>query len=398
MNLGAIIRYLRPSGTLCRALACVALIVVCSATRASVAVLLEEPYGEMGRMNPTGHSAVYFDHICAESPTMLRPCRTGELGAVISRYDGINGYDWLAIPIVPYLYAVDAAEDIPMTADREVEDRLRDAYRRAHFAGFAPDLPDGTAPGGNWYELVGSAYDRSLYAFQVDTTAEQEAKLIAQFNDSKNVQLYNGAFRNCADFTRVTLNRFYPHAIRRNFIADFGLTTPKSVARALTHYAKKHPETNLRIYKIPQVKGEIPRSHRTQGVAESLLKRYGVPLVLISPVSATVVFAAYVQHGRFALPKHPELVDFREPSSVMVASSSVAVNGSAEYVTPELLAEIPQELPMDTESVTPGKSMTPVQVIAPALGAGEGFGASGMYPSLFVSPFVLPGDIFSIGN
>jgi len=53
--------------------------------RADAALLMEEPYGEFGAFNPTGHAAIYLNHICAESPTMLRPCRAGEPGAVISR-------------------------------------------------------------------------------------------------------------------------------------------------------------------------------------------------------------------------------------------------------------------------------------------------------------------------
>lgn len=309
-------------GLLCRAAVCIALLVGSMCARASVTVLMEEPYGEVSHLlNPTGHSALYLDHVCADTPTVLRACRDGELGVVISRYNDIGGYDWLAIPLIPYLYSVETAAEIPQTMDRAQEAALRDAYRRAHLEAIAPDLESGNAPGGNWYELVGSAYDRTIWAFQVNSTPEQEAGLIALFNDRKNKERYNGAFTNCADFTRVAINRFYPHAIRRNFVADFGLTTPKSVARALTHYAKRHPETGLRIYKIPQVPGEIGRSHRIQGVAESLLKNYGVPLVLISPVSASVVLAAYVQHGRFSLPKDAPLVDFRVPSSLALATA-----------------------------------------------------------------------------
>jgi uncharacterized protein involved in high-affinity Fe2+ transport len=52
---------------------------------ASVALLMEEPYGKFGAMNPTGHAAVYFNHICADSPTVLRSCHDGEFGSVISR-------------------------------------------------------------------------------------------------------------------------------------------------------------------------------------------------------------------------------------------------------------------------------------------------------------------------
>ena len=68
---------------------------------------MEEPYGGFGSVNPTGHGALYFNHICAESPTQLRMCLPGERGVVISRYHKVAGYDWLAIPLVPYLYAVD---------------------------------------------------------------------------------------------------------------------------------------------------------------------------------------------------------------------------------------------------------------------------------------------------
>src|ERR1700760_1243586 len=96
----------------------------------SVALLMEEPYGEFGAMNPTGHAAVYFNHICAETPTMLRPCHDGEYGVVISRYHKIDGYDWLAIPVVGYLYSVDSPKDIPVMVDKEQVAVLRDAYRR----------------------------------------------------------------------------------------------------------------------------------------------------------------------------------------------------------------------------------------------------------------------------
>jgi hypothetical protein len=273
----------------------VAAAVSCGSARASVGVLLEQPYGKLGFFDTAGHSAVYLDHICAASPTELRACREGELGSVVSRYDGIGTYDWLAMPLTAYLYAVDSAADIPESMDKAGEVALRDAYRRAHLQGVAADLPDGTAPQGNWYELVGAAYDRTMYGFTVKTTAEQDARLIALFNDRKNVSRYNGMFTNCADFARVTINRYYPHAVKRNFIADLGMTSPKQVARALTHYATKHPETDLQVFVVPQVQGTLPRSHPAQDLAEGILKRYSVPLVVVSPTATAVVFVAYLR-------------------------------------------------------------------------------------------------------
>jgi len=244
----------------------------CASAHASVAVLLEQPYGKLGIFDTAGHSAIYLDHVCAESPTQLRVCREGELGVVISRYDGIEHYDWLAMPLMAYLYAVDSADEIPTTMDRATEAQLREQYRRAHLEMVAPDTENGKAPDGNWYELAGSAYDRTIYGFSVRSTADQDAKLIAEFNDRKNVSRYNGLFTNCADFSRVVINHFYPHAVRRNFIADLGLTSPKSVARGLAHYSAKHPEDGLQVFLIPQVNGDLPRSHSAQCLAEGILK------------------------------------------------------------------------------------------------------------------------------
>jgi hypothetical protein len=309
---------------------------------ASVALLLEQPYGGLGVVNPTGHSAVYLDHVCAATPVELRACRPGELGVVISRYDGIAGRDWVAVPLLPYLYAVESAADIPQSVDREREAELRDLYRRHALESVAPDLPNGGTPEGNWYELAGSAFDRTIYGFSVATTPEQDAALIARFNDRRNEERYNGAFRNCADFARTTINSIYPHAIRRNFIADFGLTTPKSVARGLAHYASKHPGVDFHVFVIPQVPGSIPRSYGVQGVTESLLKRYGVPLVVLSPVATAVVFVAYMGHGRFGMPHDAPVLDLRQ----------AAVNEDESAPADDGVASAPVSLPLPTPTPT----------------------------------------------
>src|SRR5277367_3084339 len=104
-------------------IALTALAVVVSAmggqrARADAALLMEEPYAEFGAFNPTGHAAVYLNHVCAESPTQLRLCRNGEYGVVISRYHRIDGLDWIAVPLVPYLYAVDDVNRMPADVDK----------------------------------------------------------------------------------------------------------------------------------------------------------------------------------------------------------------------------------------------------------------------------------------
>src|SRR5215475_15608190 len=72
------------------------------AARAQAALFMEEPYGFFGTINPTGHIAIYFSRICPETPVKLRRCGPGEAGSVIARYQGIAGYDWVAMPLLPY--------------------------------------------------------------------------------------------------------------------------------------------------------------------------------------------------------------------------------------------------------------------------------------------------------
>jgi len=150
--------------------------------RSAATLLLEEPYGKMGFFTATGHAGVYLSGVCADSPVILRRCAPGELGAVLSRYDGIAGYNWIATPLIPYLYAVERPEDVPLFADAKMVAFLRDRYRRKYLEALAPDLQSGETPGGNWYELVGSSYDRAIYGFEIETTPAQDAALIQKYN------------------------------------------------------------------------------------------------------------------------------------------------------------------------------------------------------------------------
>jgi hypothetical protein len=279
--------------------------VAATCAHASIALLMEEPYGTFGAMNPTGHAAVYFNRICADTPTVLRTCHDGEYGVVISRYHKIDGYDWLAIPLVAYLYAVDSVNDIPATVDKEQVMTLRDAYRIKHLLALAPDNKQGGSPKGEWYELIGSSYDRTIHGFQVNSTPAQDQRFIDTFNDRRNVGHFNLLFHNCADFSRVVLDIYLPHAIHRNFIADVGLMTPKQVARSLVSYGKKHPEIDMTAFIIPQVPGSMPRSHAVDGVAQSLIesKKYLLPMVFLAPEVTGGVVVAYLADGRLKLPK-----------------------------------------------------------------------------------------------
>ncbi|MEO6923810.1 MAG: hypothetical protein ABI142_08295, partial [Bryocella sp.] len=313
-----------------------------TASHASITVLVEQPYGKLGLVDPGGHTAIYLDHVCAETPLKLRPCHAGELGVVISRYDGIarpggiGKVDWVAMPLMGYLYAADAASEIPETVDKDQEVALRDVYRHRHLLRLAPDQPDGSAPKGNWYELAGSSYDRTIYGFRAKSTPQQDARLIALMNDSKNKEKYNGFYRNCADFVRSIVNMYYPHALRRNWIADLGVTSPMNVAKDLAHYGKKHPSIELETFVIPQVEGTLPRSHSNTGVMEGMVKRYAIPMTILSPELTAVALVAYVGQGRFQMPKETTVIDLQDRSSKkFLVESTKAYRKSAKSATPE---------------------------------------------------------------
>jgi hypothetical protein len=293
---------------------------------ASATLLLEDPYGRFGAFNPTGHAAIYLNHVCAESPTVLRPCHEGEYGAVISRYHKIDGLDWIATPLVPYLYAVDSVSDIPARVDRQQVAALRDAYRREHLLSIAPNEIGGGAPKGEWTELVGSSYDRTIHGFQIDSTPEQDERFIALFNDRRNVGHFNLLFHNCADFSRVVLDTYMPRAVHRNFIADLGLMTPKQVARSLIAYSDKYPDVHLTAFVIPQVPGSVPRSHPVDGVTESLVrsKKYIIPLAVLSPEVTGGVVAAYLVDGRMKMPKDAKLFNIGEEETAAESASAAS--------------------------------------------------------------------------
>jgi hypothetical protein len=266
---------------------------------ASATLLLEEPYGKLGFFTATGHAAVYLSGVCAQTPLVLRPCAPGELGVVISRYDGVSGYDWVAVPLIPYLYAVDRPEDIPLFVDPKTIAFLREQYRRKHLESVAPDLPNGAEPSGNWYELVGTAYDRTTYGFEIETSAERDLDFIREYNSRPNVSHFRTVSRNCADFAKDVINFYYPRALHRSIVADVGIATPKQMAKTLIKFSSRHSELQFSRFVIPQVPGSAARSTTVHGVVESFLKskKYIVPSAIVSPIFAGCVVAVYMGTG-----------------------------------------------------------------------------------------------------
>jgi len=274
---------------------------------ADMALLLHQPHSAFGFFNPTGHAALYLSRVCAESPVRLRRCNDGEQGVVISRYNRVAGYDWIAIPVIPFMYAVDNPEYAPAFINRAGVVTLRDAWRRSYLRDIVPDAPDasdsgdGAVPKGDWTQLIGAAYDRKIYGFIIETEEADDDAFIEMMNSRVNKRRFNLIFRNCADFVKDIINFYYPKAVRRNIIADAGITTPKQISKSFVRFSQRNPDLLFSTFIIPQVSGDLRRSTAVRGVWESIVlsKKYVVPLAIVSPWTAVGGVAAYVTEGRF---------------------------------------------------------------------------------------------------
>jgi hypothetical protein len=300
---------------------CVLLALVATGSaRGNVALFVEEPFGLFGSVNPTGHSAIYLNRVCAESPTVLRRCGPGETGVVISRYSGIRKLDWVAVPLLPYLYAVERAEDVPEWAAKTEVTRMRNEYAEAHLGDLASSTQG--ADGKNvWPQLLGVAYTRRIYSLEVETDEEQDDNLIAEFNSRGNDSHFNLFTNNCADFSRVVLNFYFPGAVHRSITADVAITTPKQIAKAFADYAHHHESLEFRKFVIPQVPGDTRRSHMPRGVLESLVKTKGyvVPIAVLQPYVMVGIAVTYLTSGRFDLAKNSPVIPVMDQVNTLVS-------------------------------------------------------------------------------
>ena len=281
----------------------VALLGAPAVLRAQATLLLEEPYSYDGTFAGTGHAAVYLSRVCAETPTLLRRCGPSETGVVVSRYHHIAGRDWIAVPLIPYLYAVNDPQDVPLYADPKLVALLRSRYQE-----------EIGITGGSAYQLAGSAYDRTTFGFRIATRPEQDDALIRALNAAPNTESYKLLDHNCADFAKQIINFYYPHAIHRSVIGDLGITTPKQAAKSLARFGKRHPELQLTRFIIPQVSG-LKRSKPVHGVIESLVlaKKYVTPVLLFHPFVIGGVEAAYWAGWRFNPAKDALIFDPDSP-------------------------------------------------------------------------------------
>jgi hypothetical protein len=256
----------------------------------------------------SGHTAVYFSRICPDSPVKLRLCHPDEEGSVMSNYINLGEdqrYEWNIVPLNLYVYGVQDTRNRPIFGSAKVKKLLEEWYREKALSAYCTGESCMTSDKAEWREMVGAGMSRSMYIFVVETTVQQDLDLIAQFNALPNENHFNGVTRNCADFTKDILNTYFPHSAHRDPLNDFGMTSPKAVARTFTQYSLSHPESHFRVLHFSQLPGTIKRSNEARSGTEQLYhsKKLLIPMVIFAGHELPVAAAAYVLTGRFN-PEH----------------------------------------------------------------------------------------------
>jgi len=219
----------------------------------------------------------------------------------------------MAVPLLPFLYGVENQHEIPIYANGDIRNFLREAYRRKHLNSIIPANPDGTLPEGAWKTMVTMAFNRDVYGFTVQTTAAEDTQFLHEFNSKPNVGAFGNFANNCADFARRTINKYFPGAARRDWLNDFGITTPKAIARSFFNHVKERPERNLYLSRFPQVPGPIWRSFDNRNFTEMAFKskKYLIPSIVFKTSLVGIFSGAYFLTARFNL--HKTYVKYANP-------------------------------------------------------------------------------------
>ncbi|MFZ0523565.1 MAG: hypothetical protein WAL95_21235 [Candidatus Acidiferrales bacterium] len=321
-------------------------------------VLNESLDTSVARITGSGHTAVYLSNICPDnSPVRMRLCRPGEQGSILSNYTTLGEdqpYEWNIVPLSIYLYGVEDPSNRPLVSSKEIKALLEERYRENYLAQMCTSEKCLKSNSAEWREMVAATLERSVYMFVVKTTVEQDRALIAEFNSLPNVNHFNGMTHNCADFARRVLDTYYPHSVKRDYINDFFMTSPKAVARTFTHYAQEHPELDLRVLHFSQVPGTIKRSSECRSGTEQLYhsKKLVIPLAVLAWQSVPAVTASYLITGRFN-PEH----QFEAHPSVRAAGGDedLAAAGDATRDYTVSVEQLATEQKLPDESIVGSK-------------------------------------------
>jgi hypothetical protein len=277
--------------------------------RADVGIVLNESLDtSVARITGSGHSAVYLSRICPASPVKLRLCGPHEQGSVMSNYTTLGEdepFEWNIVPLSVFIYGVAVPQNRPLFTSWNIKGALEQNYRESVLRDYCEGTKCRTSHDAEWREMVGATSERTLYILVVSTTIEQDKVLIEKFNNALNVNHFNGFRRNCADFTKDVINTYFPHAAHRNAINDFGMSSPKGVARSFARYAHDQPEAEYHVMHFAQIPGTTKRSTECREGTEQLYhsKKLLLPMAFFAWHELPIAVGSYALTGRFN-PEH----------------------------------------------------------------------------------------------
>lgn len=294
--------------TITQCLAVIFFLLFAPCVRADVSFLLHEALGMSGESTAAGHAAVYLSNVCSEDGVSLRLCQPGEPGIVIATYPqlGANSkYEWLALPLLPYLYGVEREQDIPLYTNGEIRTLLRAKYRNQHWAHLVAEGTGEGLPPGRWQQMIGVNFNRDVYALTVKTSLAEDLKFIQAFNQRPNANRFHTLYRNCSDFTASIMNSYFPHSVHRDVLNDFTMTTPKAIAHTFTRFAQNHPERLFYVTKFAQLAGPIKRSFDNRNFSEQAFKskKYFISSALFKQPLIPIFMGMYYLTGRYDVNK-----------------------------------------------------------------------------------------------
>jgi hypothetical protein len=137
------------------------------------------------------------------------------------------------------------------------------------------------------------------------------------------------------------INTYFPHAATTDYINDFGMTSPKAIARSFVRFAVRNPQSNLRVLHFAQVPGTIKRSNEVRSGTEQLYRseKLLIPMLIFADYGVPAAAASYLLTGRFnperEFEKHPaeeeNLRDATEPVKTQEEDQAQVVGTPAEW-------------------------------------------------------------------
>jgi hypothetical protein len=280
--------------------------------RADVGIVLNDSLDtSVARLTGSGHSAVYFSRICPASPIELRLCNPDEQGSVMSNYTSLGEdepFEWNIAPLSVFAYGVTNSQDRPLFSSAKIKYALEQHYMETVLRDYCTAHSCQTSNKAEWHEMVSATSERTFYILLVSTTVEQDEALIAKFNDRANVNHFNGIARNCADFTKYVIDTYFPHAAHRDVLNDFGMTSPKAIARAFSRYAHRRPNDGYYVIHFAQLPGTIKRSSEPRNGTEQIFraKRLALPVGYLAWPALPAAATSYYLTGYFSIEKEFE--------------------------------------------------------------------------------------------